>query len=163
MNIGLFMASNSKTTWRMLLKSGRIRTTYYLRLIYRTLPDKLSFSLFIVATILFMVVVSPKILDRLMEAAMLASGTQTLQVSGYVFEQARCPNGTVHSRPIEGAVIEIGGFNTSSNSVGFYKLKFRSQTTMSIPIICRQAGRQIVERFSFPEGKRSAEKELTFQ
>src|SRR5918912_3843745 len=142
------MVRNSVKMW---IKKYFLLGKYYLRSFHRRTPyTPLIFLL--ISIMLVGVILVPSLRQRLREAAQLSITDPDREVFGTISEQVVIPNEPVSLRPISGAIIEIGGEHTISNPDGTYELIFHSPTGNSLPIIFRYGDREVIDRFSLPEG-----------
>jgi hypothetical protein len=106
-----------------------------------------AFVLFLVSALLFLAVLVPAALHRLPVAAMWP---QVLVLKGSV---SRFAGGEHESEPLSAAIIEIGGYRTSTDANGSFDLRFSSQTLVDIPVIIRFDEGLFVRSVSFKPGE----------
>jgi hypothetical protein len=140
-----------------------ILVKYYLRSISKRTLGLIPFLIFLLALLLFAVILLPSFGQRLRESSLLSFGQLTLRVAGTVSKKTKNASGVMSVRPVSGVVIESGGFRTTSNFAGAYELKFRSQQTQDIALIVRYDRREIIDRISFPLGEYKMQKDFTFR
>lgn len=151
-----------KSSVKMWIKKYVLLARYYLRSFHRRTPyTPLIFLL--ISIMLVAVIFVPSLRQRLRESAQLSTVDPDRKVFGTVSEQIVIPNEPVSLRPISGAIIEIGGEHAISNPDGYYELTFHSPTGNSLPIIFRYGEREVIDRFSLPEGSDKVRKDFIFR
>lgn len=93
--------------------------------------------------------------------SMLSS--HTFLVEGLVFKRAKNATGLTLNKPVAAIIVEIGGFRTTTNNSGLYKLKFQSEIKQDIPVILRLKGHQVINRVSFGPREAIKNKDFLFQ
>lgn len=151
-----------KSPVKILIKKYLLLIRYYLRSFHRrTAYTPLIFL--IISITLVGVILMPSLRQRLREAAQLSTQVPARQVFGTVSEQVIIPNEPVSIKPISGAIIEIGGEHTISNTDGTYELMFHSRTGNRLPIIFRHGDREEIDRVNLPEGGDKVRKDFIFR
>lgn len=88
---------------------------------------------------------------------------EKLQISGVVSGEQVLPNGSVEIRPIENAIVDIGGYRTRSGRDGGYELEFWSESVSDIPVVVRDSNQEIIERISFLPNEKTREHNIVFK
>lgn len=143
---------------QMKLKRAGILLRYYLHNCRRQFINWLGTALFLfaVSAIVALVVVShPRL------AQILAQRPQSLTLYGFVYMPDQSSQDIFdRPTPASGATVEVGGFATTTDSSGYYILRFRSQNTQGIPTVICHDSIQGIERVSFSSDERELHRDF---
>ena len=145
-------------TWRVRMKANAMLLRFYVRGIARRSHVVLPLLLLGFSAVLVVVIALPKLGERL-----FPPDPMVLQISGVISEDTQGAQGGVQRVAFSGAVVEVGGFRTTSGAGGRYELRFRSETREDIPVLCRWGSRWRVQRLTVPADASSARMDFVLQ
>ncbi len=112
---------------RMRRKEILVMVRYYLRRAVKRSIGLLPFLIFAISFLMLVLAALLTVDQRLYDIPIIPFGPKTLEVAGTAYGRAGSEGGASDFRPLPGAVVESGGFRTTSDSNGAYQLRFRSQ------------------------------------
>lgn len=132
---------------RQKIREYRIRTIYYLRQGIGVLPRRIPSLLFLLSFVLFATILYPKMVHRL--TATLASQPEKITLIGRVLLQSGL-DPCQEPRIAEAAQVQIGGFATTTDGSGAYRLAFWTSTRDRIPVLIRYGGTTTLKDLDLP-------------
>lgn len=144
-------------------KKYKILSIYYTRSFFKRFMGGISLLLFFISAVLFLAILLPSFRQHIHDSKLISSAPYELHITGRIFEQAKGSSGEIIIRPLTGATIESGGFNTTSDLTGSYNLEFISRRLEDVPLIFRHGDREAVKRINFSNGDYKVQEDFIFK
>lgn len=136
---------------KIVIKKWYVYFRYNFTKTRKRLPSIIPWCLFAVSILLFISVMIPNFLNR---TPVLGEWPIQLELNGSIYI-SNTSTEVALDRPVGGAKIDIGGYNTYSNSQGRFDIIFSSKTKKDIPVLIQCNGICNIFRISFDDNRYS--------
>lgn len=150
---GIDMAPNGQKRDRSEAKKWAMLARYYARDIGRRLIGWIPLIFFIISFAMFLCVMVPNLVERLRSSPALGRFPQVLELTGQVRCRLAGKQDEASAEPAVAARVQIGGYETYTDTNGAFKLSFQSQIRVDIPVVLSVSGHDYVRRFSVADGQ----------